>query len=430
MKKFFLLLLIYVVSTFNCFSQLHNSDPKVGTIINVDDKINYEYKLSPNDRINGVIKITKHKNHKRLLWQGISSLGLMSFNQLETKRGELPSNQSIGSKSASYNIGILSTLSALNIFSKKGPEPIVEAIQYDLKGKMLSTERLHFSKGKRSTKYTLEKNIVENGTLVLSIQNISKAPIQAFNISTVQYSNNESVDTDSIIEAQTDNALRNPLPDPAYTLFYPDALISGYGGGFSLNFLGSYYVGYPPTANWAFAVGNSGGGSSGGGGSGSGGSGPPSPGEKKMLDWLNRFGANKCEGQYIADHAVSDPLMGAKLLANKLAVEQYMDNNGMAAANQNGSAVENAYKHALFSAYNLCSIGETHAEIMANNHEICGGVNQNPNNQEWYMDDYNNHQGFDIARGVGCDPNNIKAAVSAAYHNGILIDVNGNPTYE
>ena len=109
-------------------------------------------------------------------------------------------------------------------------------------------------------------------------------------------------------------------------------------------------------------------------------------------------------------------------------VEEAMISEDLAAANSDGGSKENAYKHALLYAYMYCEIGEQHADAIADFHEICEGVIMGPANEKT-MDDYNNDRGKDIVKNVGCgDRGLIKFSVWLAYLNGVLHDVNQNPT--
>lgn len=173
--------------------------------------------------------------------------------------------------------------------------------------------------------------------------------------------------------------------------------------------------------------------SGGTGGPGTPGSGTPTgaapPEVKKVRRELNSLGANKCEANYIIDHLLDVPLMAADLFANRLAVEQNLAANNMSAGNMNGEAPENAYKHALITAINYCDIGEQHTDAIANLHEVCDGVNQNPTVAQKTMDVFNNSKGMAIAKATGCSNRNaLSAAVLAAYNNGTLHKINGQPT--
>lgn len=176
------------------------------------------------------------------------------------------------------------------------------------------------------------------------------------------------------------------------------------------------------------------GGDGGGSGSGGGSSGPSEPSaEAKALNrQFNELSANGCEVRYVLSHLIDVPHMGASLLLNRKAAEDYMDEHNMSIANSNGASMPNALKHGIITALNYCSFGEQHASTLAEIHEMCNGINQNQlmPAAELAMDRANNQVGLNIAKSVGCgNRTNLLNALHNGYTNGQFKDINGNNTH-
>lgn len=75
-----------------------------------------------------------------------------------------------------------------------------------------------------------------------------------------------------------------------------------------------------------------------------------------------------------------------------------MNEHNMEEANTNGISSENALKYGIMIALNYCSLGEQHAESLADLHDVCSNMNQNQTFEELVMDRKNNKIGLDIHR--------------------------------
>ncbi|MFD2569002.1 DUF6973 domain-containing protein [Spirosoma soli] len=152
---------------------------------------------------------------------------------------------------------------------------------------------------------------------------------------------------------------------------------------------------------------------------------PPSENDQAIAILQQEGFANSCEINYMINHAIHAP----SVLANRRTVEAFIRDN-FRAGNDNGDSPENAIKHALYQAINVCSIGADDTRALAQLHEECDG-RRFGTNQSFNMDTHNNNVGIAIGQNWqanGCNLSNLAAAVIEAFQQGRLIKIDGTPT--
>ncbi|MCF0055406.1 hypothetical protein [Dyadobacter sp. CY356] len=325
------------------------------------------------------------------------------------------------------NFSITAGLAYLNLFgNKKRRKPGINIKQFNSKGDLLNSEWLKGRNKGNSLEFIFDKNILQDGYLEIAINNPAKKAIVVRSEINSKFSGKGIVIVGDSLPHTNSEIPNEPIDGGTFG----EVVIIGTTENGDFSFEADYEASLGPSGTWTVDVapGSSGDGAPGGEPAGA----DPGPEEKAIVRELNKIQANKCEARYIIEHAISDPFIGPSLYINKQTVEDYLDDHNLGAGNTDGGSVENAFKHAFFAALNYCSLGSQNAQAMADLHEICDGVNMNPgeSNEQWFMDDYNNTEGFEIAHSVGCNEADILAAVWDEYEHGGLHDINGNGTYQ
>ena len=419
-----LLLIIFTMASMSIFAQKAENYLWDESRVTPTSNHSTRYEIMKNDSLLLSLKISTQNNRKRVLWKNVA--GMLTFGAISKT---LYNDKIETDKPFSINASFIAGITGINAFSNSQQPVSVEAKHYDIKGTLLSSERLKISGKRKSKIYTYNKHFEHDGFVILTVKNIGKKSILA--------SSTAQLFPRVILEKNGIKSVKKPIPSsPVTNSEAPPCIDCTEGGQFSdvviianrpngeFNFHASYEANLGPTQTWQVSGMGSSGDASGDNGSAAA---DPGPEEKEIVRKLNNLKTNKCEAAY-AITQLSLFQMGL-LVYNKEFVTSYMNNSNMSAANTDGTAPENALKHALYIALNYCSIGKENAREMAKRHEVCNGVNQNPSTAELNMDSFNNDIGLIVAESVGCDDQGtLIASVRASYFNGSLHKLNGQPT--
>jgi hypothetical protein len=392
---------------------------------------------------NKEIRVDVHKNDQVIFKIDVQSkrqrnLGLLKAIPAmvvingDTKQNSTNENQKQVKGFSPVKLSLVTGLASLGFLKSRQKDTRVLMQHFSSGGEFIKSEKLAGSKKAGTYSFEGETIIAEDGYLLVSIDNLSRNSIFTTS-SLVTTPSPKRPETSRMIDTLSfgpggGGPVTNSEESPAWENNLDGVTIVGTTASGEFRFNSPYQAdmfGY--ASDWQ-AVSMPGGGNGGEGGNGPGPD--PGPEEKKIARELRDIHANECETAFILDHLTDYTTMAAVLFGLRNKVENYMTAHGMGIANQNGAVPQNAFKHALLAAYMSCDMGINYAQPILDMHEICDGVNMNPSPEEWFMDDYNNDQGLHIARAVNCAGDAaIQDAVWAAYNEGILHDIDGNPTY-
>ncbi|NIJ51665.1 DUF6973 domain-containing protein [Dyadobacter arcticus] len=420
MKKHVLIFLMGIPSCL--FAQQVAENQSNALLINALSQDSVRYEVRRNEVL--AIKLAIRQKPSNRKW--LKALPLAGVPSLIPNKTSGLGEQGKNKRNPNVNLGVLGSISALNVFGRKSARAFIEIKHYASDGTLLRVERPSAS-GKRGN-YKITKPIDQDGYLIVAIRNLEKNNITI----TSSITNTGPHPPKGGIPGEGGG---EPGPEPesdapiAWENYLDGVTIVGTGTFAENNFMATYEAAFGPSETW-IAVGTGTGDGSGSGG-GEGGYEPPSAEAKQMARELKKIDANMCEARYVLYHITDVPQMGPILSYTKYKAEEYMDELNMSVANNVGYSKENAFKHAYVSAINYCALGAQHSKAISDLHETCDGVNMNPTVAERTMDMYNNNEGFKIAAAVGCSPDfhEIKSALNTAYHNGTLHDINGNKIY-
>lgn len=350
-------------------------------------------------------------------------------------------DRKISANNSFVKVSAISSLTALNLLnSKSRPNMLVHVSEHGLDQQHIKSTYLEKGKNRRTSEFKFSDQIERDGYVTLTLSNFGN---KALKIDPVVWTNPNPSDIKKRMKIR--------MPQDGPVIVNSESPIDGdnNGGGISTYDGGTFgavtitaqstgetynlYSPYAsiPTSDWNIGQGNAG---VDGGGS-SPGTSTPAPASstppelKEFRRQINELGANKCEVRYVIAYSGDVPNMPFSLVANKRTAEDYMEAHNMEEANDDGISTENALKHGIMIALNYCSLGEQHAETLADLHEVCSNMNQNQTFAELTMDRRNNKIGLDIAKSQGCnDINALLYTLHTAYINGSFKDINGNPT--
>ncbi len=415
-----LLFLSYILSFTTLCAQTISKDSGTNFRIPPSESFSERYEVMRGDNVNLQITINKSPKHGQLLK---SIPGLLTFgtrpitNGARKEAGDLRSNIPLN----------VSLVAGWNLFARHSRvAAVLEVKHFSRDGILISTDRLKRSAGKKPDVFVFKKIVESDGYMTLAIDNLIDEAVLV-----------DSKFSVSKLPGKMTKPWSRPNPVPNYVApdwpttdgaWFDEVKIVGHKNNNTYVWKASFEANFGQTDTWSVSNGGTGGNNDNGNGDGGAGNEDPGPEEKAVTRDLNNIKANKCEARYILQHLIDRPLMALDLSNVKEDVETEMGKQDLREANSDGGSKQNAYKHALLYAYMYCAIGEQHADAIARYHEVCDGEIMGPADQE-PMDTFNNARGKDIVKNVGCgDRGLIQFSVWLAYLNGVLHDINANPT--